>query len=247
MPREFKTTTDITDWAQVKDLPRFDHDLFAPALLQAVMSQGYSAAGAAALALIREREVGGLSQFLMETVYHAWLDQKKRLYLTLGTVASAADIETISRIKEPNDAVDLYKDFALASLGQTEALDRLLAVVRDGALGQKRDAAFLLGYLEKPVAREKLLGLLKSEDQLTAINASYALLPHGAEAAFQYLYDIMKSATPALAQEAERTLRVSPAPGILPFLKDSLADERDLIMKQRLSTLIYEKEPKEFR
>ncbi|MFH1530811.1 MAG: HEAT repeat domain-containing protein [Pseudomonadota bacterium] len=234
-------------FGMLRDLPKFDHELFAPALLQAVMSQGYSSAGAAALALIRERNIQGLSQFLMETVYHAWLDQKKRLYLTLGTVASPGDIETISRIVEADDAVDLYKDYALASLGQTEALDRLLAVVRDGALGQKRDAAFLLGYLEKPVAREKLLGLLRSEDQLTAINASYALLPHGAEAAYQYLYDVMKSATPAMAQEAERTLRVSPAPGILPFLKSSLADERDLIMKQRLSTLIYEKEPKEFR
>ena len=234
-------------FSMLKDLPKFDHDLFAPALLQAVMSQGYSSAGGAALALIRERNVQGLSQFLMEAVYHAWLDQKKRLYLTLGQVAAPSDIETISRIKETNDAVNLYKDFALASLGQTEALDRLLAVVRDGALGQKRDAAFLLGYLKKPVAREKLLGLLKSNDQLTAINASYALLPHGAESAFQYLYDVMKSATPALAQEAERTLRVSPAPGILPFLKDSLADERDLIMKQRLTTLIYEKEPKDFR
>jgi len=231
----------------LRDLSQFDHDLFAPALLQAVMSQGHSSAGAAALALIREEDVNGLSRFLLETVYHAWLDQKKRLYLTLGKVASPGDIEAISLIQETDDAVILYKDFALASLGQADALDRLLAVVRDGALGQKRDAAFLLGHLEKPVAREKLLGLLKSRDQLTAINASYALLPHGAEAAYLYLYDVMKSATPAMAQEAERTLRVSPAVGILPFLKDSLADERDLIMKQRLSTLVYEKEPKEFR
>ena len=234
-------------FSMLNDLPKFDHSLFAPALLQAVMSQGYSSAGAAALALIRERNVQGLSRFLMEAIYHAWTDQKKRIYLTLGQVATAGDIEAISKVKETNDSVNLYKDFALANLGQTAALDRLLAVVRDGALGQKRDAAFLLGYLDKPVAREKLLALLKSEDQLTAINASYALLPYGAEAAYQYLYDVMKTASPALAQEAERTLRVSPAPGILPFLKDGLSDERNLIMRQRLSTLIYEKEPKDFR
>ncbi|MBM4372535.1 MAG: HEAT repeat domain-containing protein, partial [Deltaproteobacteria bacterium] len=231
----------------LEDLPRFDHDVFAPALLQAVMSQGYSSAGAAALSLIRERVVKGLSRYLMEAVYHAWVEQKKRIYLTLGKVADPGDLGTIKGIPEQDDAVMLYQDFALANLGQAEALDRLLAVLRDGAMSQKRDAAFLLGFLEKPIAREKLGGLLRNEDRLTAINAAYALLPHGADEAYQLLYDVMRTASPALAQEAERTLRVSPAEGIVPFLKARLAKEGDLIMKQRLSTLLYEKEPREFR
>jgi HEAT repeat protein len=226
-------------------LPQFDQELFLPSLVQAVMAQ--DAGAPAALALIRDHEVQGTERFLIEAAYRAWDANKKRIYLALGEVASAADIPAIAAIPEESDVVRMYRDFALGNLGQQEAADRLLDVVRNGSLVQKRDAAFLLGFLDRPAAREQLVVLLQEGDPLTGVYAAYALLPKGVANAYGFLVQTMRSGSPALAEQAERAFRVSPAKEILPFLRRSLALERDATMKQRLAMLIDVREPREYR
>jgi hypothetical protein len=89
--------------------------------------------------------------------------------------------------------------------------------------------------------------LLQEGDPLTGVYAAYALLPKDVANAYGFLVQTMRSGSPALAEQAERAFRVSPAKEILPFLRRSLALERDATMKQRLAMLIDVREPREYR
>lgn len=235
-------------FSMLSDLGKIDPEVFKAAILQAIIGNPGSSSESSATALIRANRIQGLEPFLIENLYHVWSDVKNRTYLTLGQVADPGYMESIAAVKETSQETMMYKLYALASLGNQEALEKLINVLETGSLNQKRDAAFVLGYLEKPVARDRLTTLLSgTDDPLTGINACYALLPHKVDEAYDYLYKTMKTATPALADEAERTFRVSPAKQILPFLQARLDKEKDLMMRQRLSTLIYDKDVKDFR
>ncbi|MBI5491174.1 MAG: HEAT repeat domain-containing protein [Deltaproteobacteria bacterium] len=226
-------------------VPAFDPAPFVPALAYTVMTQGPGTA--AALNLVRDRRVAGMERFLLETAWHSSGATSEQIYLALGAVAAEADVAAIAAVPERDDTTRLYQDFSLANLGGTASLDRLVDVLRGGSLEQRRDAAFLLGFVERPGIEERLLLAMREAEPLTAVQVAAALLPHDVPEAYRYLSDTMRRGNPALAEEAERTLRVSRAAGVAAFLEQSLAAEHDPTMRQRLAMLLEDREPDEYR
>lgn len=192
-----------------------------------------------------------LSQFtdpLMERLYRMYYgSEKTAVYFTLGKIAPKDTATDIGKIKEKSHTAWLYQQFALANLGNAEAVQRLVDIVRDGTLSAKRDAAFLLSGLDSDAAAPKLKELMKTADPFTAVAAASGLLGRGDKQAAEFLYDVMKNGTPIVSDEAERFLLINKNYDIDEFLSKRIAQEKNIVTKRRSEEILYRRSPKEFR
>jgi len=197
---------------------------------------------------LREWKLAEFTEPLLERLYRLYYGTEKTLvYFTLGKIAPKEIAAVLKKLKERNHTPWLYQQFALANLGETDAGQKLVDIVRDGTLKDKRDAAFLLGALDSKDVVPKLEELMNKDDPFTSVAAASALLGHGHDKAYSYLYKMMKEGTPVIADEAARAFLISSNEDVEEFLSKSIKGERDIVTKRRSQELLYQKAPKEFR
>jgi len=201
--------------------------------------------------ILRSLRQWKLTQFtpaLMERLYRLYYGSEKTLvYFTLGKIAPKETAGEIAKLKEKSHTPWLYQQFALANLGDADAVQRLVDIVRDGTLKAKRDAAFLLAGLDSDAAVPKLEELMTTADPFTAVAAASALMGRNHKKAAEFLYETMKSGTPIVADEAERFLLITTSFDVDKFLGDKVKAERNIVTKRRSEEILYQRVPKEFR
>ncbi len=197
---------------------------------------------------IRDWKLGEAAPALLERLYRMYyLYDKQTAYFTLGKVGSRELAAQIGAVQETSNALKLYQQFALANLGDEAALQKLVDVVRDGNLDDKRDAAFLLGSIDVEAVLPKLAELMDQGDALTSLTATAALVGLEYLPAFDRLYKVMKEGTPSLAAEATRVFQISPSKRVDEYLARAVPRESDLVTKRRCEEILYQRQPKEFR
>jgi len=197
---------------------------------------------------VREWKLADLAPALLERLYRMYyLYDKQAAYFTLGKIASKDLAARIAEVQETSNALKLYQQFALANLGDDAALQKLVDVVRDGNLDDKRDAAFLLGSIDVEAVVPKLAELMEKGDALTSLTATAALVGLAYAPAFDRLYKFMKDGTPSLAAEATRVFQISPSKKVDEYLAQAASRETDLVTKRRCEEILYQRQPKEFR
>lgn len=197
---------------------------------------------------LREWKSAEFTKPLLERLYRLYYGTEKTLvYFTLGKISPKETAAILKTFKERDHTPWLYQQFALANLGETDAGQRLVDIVRDGTLKDKRDAAFLLGALDSKDVIPKLEELMSRDDPFTSVAAASALLGHGHDKAYSFLYKMMKDGTPVLADEAARAFLVSSNEDVEAFLDKAIKGERDIVTKRRSQELLYQKSPKDFR
>jgi HEAT repeat protein len=200
------------------------------------------------LRTLREWRQADYTEALLERLYRMYYGTEKTLvYFTLGKIAPKETAKRIARIKEVSHTPWMYQQFALANLGDDAAGQKLVDIVRDGTLKDKRDAAFLLGALDSKAMLSQLEELMRKADPFTAVSAAGALLGHGNDEAFKFLYEVMKDGTPIVADEAARVFLVSDRKEVDSFLGKQIGKEGDIVTKRRSEELMYQRKPKEFR
>ncbi len=200
------------------------------------------------LRTLREWRLGGFSQTLLERLYRVHYGTDKTLiYFTLGKIAAAETAKELSQLKESSLTPWMYQQFALANLGDAAAGQRLIDVLQDGTLKDKRDAAFLLGALDSKSTALALKVLMLNGDPFTAVAAAGALLGQGDAEAMEYLYKVLREGTPIVADEAARVFLVADSKNVDQFLQTVVGKERDIVTKRRSEELLYQRKPKEFR
>jgi len=200
------------------------------------------------LRTLREWKKGEYSVPLLERLYRVHYGTEKTLiYFTLGKIGTPETAKTLAVFTERSHTIRMYQQFALANLGDEGAGQELVDIVRDGTLKDKRDAAFLLGALDSKSVVPKLEELMKTADPFTAVAAASALMGHGHDAAYNFLYDVMKNGTPIVADEAARMFAVSKREDVDEYLRRKCGKERDIVTKRRGEELLYQRSPKEFR
>ncbi|MBM4352394.1 MAG: HEAT repeat domain-containing protein [Deltaproteobacteria bacterium] len=197
---------------------------------------------------LRDWKLGAVAPALLERLYRMYyLYDKETAYFTIGKVGSKELTARIAGIQETSNALKLYQQFALANLGDEAALQKLVDVVRDGNLEDKRDAAFLLGSIDVEAVVPKLAELMEKGDAFTSLTATAALVGLAHAPAFDRLYKVMKDGTPSLAAEATRVFMISPSKKVDEYLAKAAGRESDLVTKRRCEEILYQRQPKEFR
>lgn len=200
------------------------------------------------LRTLREWRLEGFSETLLERLYRVYYGTDKTLiYFTLGKIAPKETAAALSQIKERAHTPWMYQQFALANLGNNDAGQKLIDVLQDGTLKDKRDAAFLLGALDSKAVIPRLEDLMRTADPFTAVAAAGALLGQGHDEAMKYLYEVLKEGTPIVADEAARVLLNADDKNVDAFLQQAVGKERDIVTKRRSEELLYQRKPKEFR
>jgi HEAT repeat protein len=197
---------------------------------------------------LREWRLTGFSEPLLERLYRVYYGADKTiLYFTLGKIAPKETAAELRKITERSHTVWMYQQFALANLGDEDAGQRLIDVLQDGTLQDKRDAAFLLGALDSKAVIPRLELLMEKGDAFTAVAAAAALMGHGNQAAIDYLYNVLKEGTPIVADEAARFFLIADRKDIDAYLDKAVKKERNIVTKRRAEELLYQRAPKEFR
>ena len=200
------------------------------------------------LRTLREWNLEGFSETLLERLYRVYYGTDKTLlYFTLGKIGPKGTAEALRTLQEKAHTPWMYQQFALANLGDDAAGQKLIDVLQDGTLTDKRDASFLLGALDSAAVIPRLEELMRTADPFTAVAAAGALLGHGHQEATGYLYKVLKEGTPIVADEAARVFLIADDKDIDAFLKEAVSKERDIVTKRRSEELLYQRQPKEFR
>ena len=200
------------------------------------------------LRTLREWRLDGFSETLLERLYRVYYGTDKTLlYFTLGKIAPKGTAKALRTLQEKAHTPWMYQQFALANLGDDAAGQKLIGVLQDGTLKDKRDAAFLLGALDSEAAIPRLEELMRTADPFTAVAAAGALLGHDHEEAIKYLYEVLKEGTPIVADEAARVFLIADQKNVDAFLSKAVGKERDIVTKRRSEELLYQRKPKEFR
>lgn len=202
--------------------------------------------------ILREWKLTDMTPGLLERLYRSspWGADRPLLYFTLGKVAAPELAPTLRKVEEQLHTNVLYKTFALANLGDEEALGFLLSTMENGTLGDKRDSAFLLGGLDGAAAAKaapRLKQLMTQADPYTAVAAAAALVNQGDEEAIAFLYKVMKEGIPVVADEAERALLVAQNSDVDKFLRRQNVQEKQKATQQRSFEILYQRNQKDFR
>jgi HEAT repeat protein len=204
---------------------------------------------AALLRVLRSWSDSSYAKALLERLYHTrpWSGDRELIYYALGRMNVKEIMGPLGEFRESRDAAWLYQLFAVANLGHAAALDKLIETLQTSVLERQRDAAFLLGSLDSDVAVPKLREIMAKSDAVTAVSAAYALAGRGDAAAIGYLFDVVKSGTPVVVDEAARALLVTQSPKVDEVLGQRVAKESDLVTKRRVEEILYQRRPKDFR
>jgi len=232
--------------ARMEGVPR---DLITPVLLHPLLTEPYQEKlQRAALRVIREQGLIGATGLLVEQLFHSWGENRRRVLFTLGRLESPdllARLPALDSLEERHDR--LYLAYARAMHGDAAASEALFDGLANGAVGEKRDAAFLLRHVDDDKLVERVRGLLADPDPLVRLAAAHALLPRDFDGMMQRLYEALADSLPVVADEAERTLRRLEGDPVDAWLKAKVADEDRWAVRQRVAAALYAREDKQFR
>lgn len=232
--------------ARMEGVPR---DLVTPVLLHPLLTMPYAERlQRAILLVIREKGLVDVTGLLVEHIHATWGENRRRVLFTLGRL-EAPDLlprlPALTAIEERHDR--LYLAYARAMHGDAAATETLFEGLVRGAVGEKRDAAFLLRNVDDAAVAERLRALLDDGDPLVRLAAAHALLPRDFDGMMTRLYDTLAAPLPVVADEAERTIRRLEGDAVDAWLKEKVARERRWEVAQRVNAALYAREDKEFR
>lgn len=203
----------------------------------------------ALLRVIREWNSNEYAPALLERLYHtpSWSGDRQLIYYALGRMGAKSVVPALAAMTEPSAETDLYRLFALANLGDADALAALLDTLENGLVDDQRNASFLLASLSHDAAIPRLRELMKKSDPFLAVAAAAALAGRGDAEALKYLYDVVRNGVPIVADEAARALLVGQHKDLDVFLDQQVKGEKDVVTKRRMEEIQYQRKPKEFR
>lgn len=232
--------------ARMEGVPR---EVVTPVLLHPLLTMPYAEKlQRAILLVIREKGLVDATGLLVEHIHSSWGENRRRVLFTLGRLESAELLGRLPALEAIEDRHDrLYLAYARAMHGDAAATEALFDGLVRGAVGEKRDAAFLLRNVDDAAVAERVRALLDDPDPLVRLAAAHALLPRDFDGMMTRLYEALADPLPVVADEAERTLRRLEGDAVDAWLKERGTSERRWTVTQRVSMALYLREDKQFR
>jgi HEAT repeat protein len=232
--------------ARMEGVPR---EVITPVLLHPLLTQPYAEKlQRAILLVIREQGLVEATGLLVEQLHHSWGENRRRVLFTLGRLESPdllGRLPAVDAVEEPQDR--LYLAYARARHGDAAASETLFAGLTRGAVGEKRDAAFLLRHVDDRALEGRVRELLSDPDPLVRLAAAHALLSRDFESMMARLYEGLADPLPVVADEAERTLRRLEGDAVDAWLQGRRKGERHWAVAQRVEAALYAREDRQFR